>query len=83
MTSSHLSSTTVPAPDPIARPPLSDDDSFIVFANSEHTENAVDIYEDDSGLKNSSYDKRLERVKECDYKTETTTGKKKKVCSLK
>ncbi|CAH0596457.1 unnamed protein product [Chrysodeixis includens] len=44
-----------------------DDDSFIVFAHSE-TES-----------KRNSFDKRLERVKECDYKTESsTTGKRKK-----
>ncbi|XP_026746940.1 eukaryotic translation initiation factor 2-alpha kinase-like [Trichoplusia ni] len=45
-----------------------DDDSFIVFAHSE-TES-----------KRNSFDKRLERVKECDYKTESsTTGRKKKL----
>ncbi|XP_063896777.1 eukaryotic translation initiation factor 2-alpha kinase [Helicoverpa armigera] len=45
------------------------DDSFIVFANSgEEVEG-----------RSSSFDKRLERVKECDYKTESScTGKKKK-----
>ncbi|CAB3233275.1 unnamed protein product [Arctia plantaginis] len=79
LTSAHLSNTPVNiTPESIAKPPLSDDDSFIVFANSEHTENAVDEDEDDSELKNSSYNKRLERVKECDYKTETTTSRKKK-----
>ncbi|PZC83031.1 hypothetical protein B5X24_HaOG208898 [Helicoverpa armigera] len=45
------------------------DDSFIVFANSgEEVEG-----------RSSSFDKKLERVKECDYKTESScTGKKKK-----
>ncbi|KAJ8709331.1 hypothetical protein PYW07_009157 [Mythimna separata] len=47
--------------------PMSDDDSFIVFAHSnEGTE------------RNSSIDKRLESVKECDFKTESSCAKKRK-----
>ncbi|XP_075984551.1 eukaryotic translation initiation factor 2-alpha kinase-like isoform X2 [Anticarsia gemmatalis] len=62
-------------PNSIAKPPISDDDSFIVFANSEHTENNENTENADS-RRNSSFDKRLERVKECEYKTESSKKKK-------
>ncbi|XP_050556278.1 eukaryotic translation initiation factor 2-alpha kinase isoform X2 [Spodoptera frugiperda] len=54
-----------------------DDDSFIVFAHSQ--EGAEGTNGEETVEHNSSYDRRLERVKECDYKTESScTGKKKK-----
>ncbi|XP_022815705.1 eukaryotic translation initiation factor 2-alpha kinase isoform X2 [Spodoptera litura] len=56
----------------------SDDDSFIVFANSQEGAEGTEGGEG-TGELNSSYDRRLERVRECDYKTESSsTGKKKK-----
>ncbi|KAJ8711885.1 hypothetical protein PYW08_008839 [Mythimna loreyi] len=47
--------------------PMSDDDSFIVFAHSNEGTERI-----------SSIDKRLESVKECDYKTESSCAKKRK-----
>ncbi|CAH1636164.1 unnamed protein product [Spodoptera littoralis] len=56
----------------------SDDDSFIVFANSQEGAEGTEGGEG-TGEHNSSYDRRLERVKECDYKTESSSTGKKKV----
>ncbi|XP_030020669.1 eukaryotic translation initiation factor 2-alpha kinase isoform X2 [Manduca sexta] len=92
--SPHLSSKTPTKqltddglPNTLSKRATTDDDSFIVFANpdelSKHSASlSVPGQYSGSGLseakKNSSFDKRLERVKQADYKTGSSSGKKKK-----
>ncbi|KAI8437459.1 hypothetical protein MSG28_011782 [Choristoneura fumiferana] len=65
---------------PSATPPKSNDDSFIVFANEDESKASTGSKGLSEARKDSSVDKRLEKVKECNsyVKTESTGKKKKK-----